>query len=157
MIGYRGATEKTAAGYAILQVYRMLRHATDDALRQVGLTTPQWAVLGCLAKAECLSGADMARIHHVTPQTMNTILHNLLQSDLIVREHHPTNGTVLLTRLTPQGRERFEEATRRVEAVQTQMMSALDEPERDTLVALLSRCMDGLRAGGIPDDVGCPD
>src|SRR5438309_366120 len=63
--------------YAVAQAYRVQRHALDDALREIGLTTPQWGTLECIAKNENISGADMARLYHLTPQTMNTVLQNL--------------------------------------------------------------------------------
>src|SRR5437588_11794569 len=89
-------------GYLLAQTSRMLRHVMDDALRDLGLTTPQFAALACIEKLEGCTGADMARIHHLTPQTMNTILHNLEAGGLIYREHHPQHGTLLQIHLTEE-------------------------------------------------------
>lgn len=145
-------------GFAIAQAYRMQRHAMDDALRDLGLTTPQWGTLACLGQMEGVSGADMARIHHLTPQTMHTILHNLEDDGLIVRDPHPKHGTVLLVRLTELGQERLAEATRRVEAIQEQMVSDLSDEERALLVELLGRCTQTLASSGaIKPDGFCPE
>jgi DNA-binding MarR family transcriptional regulator len=154
---YKGATQATLPGYAVAQLYRLLRHAMDDALRECDLTTPQWAALGCMAQNAGISGAELARIHRLTPQTMNTILHNLEQHGMIRRQQHPTQGTVLCVFLTDQGYERMSEATRRVEAVQERMLSPLNPGERETLVELLERCTAGLEAEGLvtADDLTC--
>ncbi len=156
---YKGATQGTMPGYAVAQLYRLLRHETDDALRECDLTTPQWAALGCMAQNAGISGAELARVHRLTPQTMNTILHNLEQHEMIRRKQHPTQGTVLCVFLTDLGHERFAEATRRVEMVQQRMLSRLNPEERETLVELLERCVAGLEAEGLiaTDDLTCPD
>jgi DNA-binding MarR family transcriptional regulator len=146
-------------GYAVAQVYRLLRHATDDALRTCDLTTPQWAALGCMAQNAGISGAELARVHRLTPQTMNTILHNLEQHGMIRREQHPTQGTVLCVYLTEQGHERLAAATRQAEAVQERMLSRLNPVERATLVELLERCTAALDADGTvtADELVCGD
>lgn len=131
-------------GYALAQAYRVFRHSVDRALREVGLTTPQWGTLKCVSEDACVSGADMARMHHLTPQTMNTILQNLEHADLIVRQRHPTHGTVLRIQLTELGRERLREATGRVVAAQERMLRDFSPDDRATLVTLLGRCIDAL-------------
>jgi DNA-binding MarR family transcriptional regulator len=156
MTTYKGATLGTLPSYTLAQVYRLLRHAMDDTLRERYLTTPQWAVLGCVAQNEGISGAELARMHHLTPQTMNTILQNLEEHGMIRRERHPAQGTVLRVFLTDTGHERLVEATRRVEAVQERMLSNLSASEREQLTTLLERCMAGLEAGGLANADGLP-
>ena len=140
------AGPQSLPGYAIAQVFRVLRHETDRALRDLGLTTPQWGTLSCLAGNDGLTGADMARIHHVTPQTMHTILQNLEAAGLVVREPHPQHGTLLRVSLTEAGRERLDEANRRAQDVHERMLSRLDQRERTMLRDLLYRCMASLEA-----------
>lgn len=135
-------------GYVLAQTFQVMRHALDCALRDLGLTAPQWGVLACIGEMGEVSGAEMARIHHKTPQTINTILHNLENMGLIAREHHPHHGTVLLVHLTDEGRERLSEATERVEALHAHMMCDLDDREQATLVDLLGRCTRSLQSGG---------
>lgn len=137
------------AAYQIADAYRFMRHALDDILREIGLTTPQWGTLACLQETDWKSGAEMARIHNLTPQTMNTILQNLDQAGLVRREPDPENGTILRVHLTDAGRQRLNEGMKRVETVQARMLNALTTQERDLLVDLLSRCIEGLKAGGV--------
>jgi DNA-binding MarR family transcriptional regulator len=109
-----------------------------------------------MAKNDGISGAELARIHHVTPQTMNSVLQNLEHHGLIRREPHPTQGTVLRVFLTDTGRACLTEATRRVEAVQERMLVPLSASEQEHLKELLERCMGALEAGGLASADGLP-
>ena len=64
----------------------------DKALREVCMTTAQYAALSALEAAPGLSGAELARRSLVTPQTMNAILVNLEAAGLVVRRPHPEHG-----------------------------------------------------------------
>jgi DNA-binding MarR family transcriptional regulator len=147
---------QTLPAYALAQAYRTMRHTLDDSLREIGLTTPQWGTLKCIAESGTVSGAEMARMHHLTPQTMNTILQNLEHGDLIRREHHPANGTVLVLELTELGRERLNEAAQRVLDVQERMLGGFTPEERQTLFTLLNRCVDAF-SGHQSGNAYCPD
>ena len=135
-----GAQWELLPGFALAETYRVTRHAMDGALRELDLTTPQWGALACIGRAEGLSGAEMARIRHLTPQTMHTILHNLEQRGLVIREKHPEHGTLLCVRLTDEGRQRLDESAEVVRHVHTRMVAGLDEQEQRILVDLLHRC-----------------
>ena len=156
MTVYKGASLGTSPGYMLAQVYRLMRHAMDDELRQCSLTTPQWAALGCIAQHEGISGAELARVHRLTPQTMNTILQTLEEHGMIRREPHPTQRTVLQVFLSDGGHDRLADATRRVEGVQERMLSAFDPEERETFMALLERCVGALSVGGLSGIDGPP-
>lgn len=140
--------------YQMMQAYRLLRHASDDALRDLELTTPQFAALACLGRGDGLSGAEMARIHHMTPQTMHTILLNLEHAGLVVREPHPQHGTLLRVCLTDAGRSRLEDARRRLSEVQSEMLRGLTHDERRALAYLLGRCIRALEESAGPEPPG---
>ncbi len=144
--------------FALGNTYRLLRRALDEALDGTHITTPQWLALGCVARNHDISGADMARQRHVTPQTMHGILLNLEQSGMIVREPHPMHGAVLRVLLTEEGRAVLEETMQRVETVQERMLSGLNDAERATLTSLLERCMHALQTHECADNHGpsCP-
>lgn len=146
-------------GFALAQAFRLLRHAMDDALREVGLTTPQWGLLMCGQEHDGISGAEMARLHHLTPQTVHTILTHLEDDGLVVRERHPSHGTLLRVRLTQAGFDRLEEATRRVRTVHERMLSDLNAGERAVLMSLLGRCATALERDGtrLSEELPCID
>lgn len=91
-------------GYALKRAQQALRGHLDTALRDVGLTTPQYSVLAGLEVSAGMSNADLARRAFVKPQTMQAIIVTLERASLIKRMAHPVNGRILTTELTPGGR-----------------------------------------------------
>jgi DNA-binding MarR family transcriptional regulator len=133
-------------GYVLKVAQQRLRLAMDTAMRDLGVTAPQYEVLRYLGESAGMSGADLARRAFVTPQTMNRIIVNLDKADLIERVPHAKSGRVLDTRLSPAGRRLLENCRERVDAVENTMLSGLTAAEREQLQDLLQRCADSLRA-----------
>src|ERR1700688_4450178 len=95
-------------GFALKQAQQALRTRLDSGLREIGLTTPQYAVLAFLKVEAGVSNAALARRAFVTPQTMQEILVALERAGLIARTPHPEHGRVQMTELTALGRGALE-------------------------------------------------
>ncbi len=132
-------------GYLLKNAQQSLRTAMDAALRDLGVTTPQYAVLTFLHEAPGLSSAQLARRAFVTPQTMNRIVANLEAAGLIERGPHPEIGRVLEARISRRGRGLLGQCRRRVAAVEQRMIANLSVAERRQLADLLERCAKSLR------------
>ena len=63
--------------YLLRQADGAARSALDSALAEVGLTTPQFLVLNLLDAYPGVSGAQLAGIAQLTPQTVNLIVRKL--------------------------------------------------------------------------------
>ncbi len=124
-----------------------LRLEMDGALREVGLTTPQYAALSVVEGEEGLSGALLARRCFVTPQTMNGILVNLEKAGLLERRPHPEHGRVLQAYLTSNGEGMLSRAHALVGAIEGRMLEDLTEDERGRLLSVLRGCADALEHG----------
>jgi DNA-binding MarR family transcriptional regulator len=131
-------------GYRLKQAEHALRMQMDAALREIGLTTPQYAALSVLEEQPGLSGAALARRSFVTPQTMNTIISNLEAAGLLVRRPHPEHGRVLQAYVTPQGETLLQEGHRRVRAIEQQMMTSLQQDELREFMKALQACTEAL-------------
>jgi len=116
----------------------------DGALKEVGLTTPQYAALSVVEGEEGLSGALLARRCFVTPQTMNGIVVNLEKAGLLERCPHPEHGRVLQAYLTGNGEGVLARAHALVNAVEGRMLEGLTEGERTRLLSVLRGCADAL-------------
>lgn len=127
-------------GYELKRVQQTLRHAMDAKVREIGLTTPQYAALSVLEREEELSGAELARRCFVTPQTMSQILSGLESAGLVERRSHPTHGRVVQARLTQPGEEILSMAHERVSKVEERMLSRLSRDERGFLLSALRSC-----------------
>lgn len=133
-------------GYRLKQAQAALRTRMDDALRPLGLTTPQYACLELLSRTPGASNAELARGGFVTRQTMNTLLRGLEQRGLVERADEAPTGRALPTTLTPAGQRLLAKAVMEVGAVQARMVSTLTEGQAETLRQLLAQCAEALNA-----------
>src|SRR4051812_12329073 len=81
-------------GTDIKRVEQVLMAAKHRALRELGLTVPQYAALYGLAAAPGISAAGLAREGLVTPQTVGAVLTNLEQRGMVERRPHPFHRNV---------------------------------------------------------------
>lgn len=134
-------------GYELKRAQHALRLEMDGALREVGLTTPQYAALSVVEGEGGVSGALLARRCFVTPQTMNGVVVNLEKAGLLERRPHPEHGRVLRTYLTGDGQKMLSRAHALVEDIVERMLEGLAEGERARLLAALRGCADALEHG----------
>jgi DNA-binding MarR family transcriptional regulator len=121
-------------GYRLKRAAAALRGAMDKALREHGLTVPQYACLELLDQQPGLSNAELARGTFVTRQSMNVVLRGLQDTGLISRPLTTDHGRALPAHLTADGRSRLDGARAAVYAIERQMVDAV--PQR-RLAALL--------------------
>ncbi|GAA1926753.1 MarR family transcriptional regulator [Streptantibioticus ferralitis] len=122
-------------GYRLKRAAAALRGAMDKALREHGLTVPQYACLELLDQQPGLSNAELARGTFVTRQSMNVVLRGLQDAGLISRPATTDHGRALPAHLTAEGRGRLDAARSTVYDIERQMVEAV--PQR-RLAALLS-------------------
>jgi DNA-binding MarR family transcriptional regulator len=135
---------RTRPGYLLKRVQHALRNRMDSALRPIGLTTPQYAVLTAVRADPGISNATLAREAFVTAQTMQAIVTNLERDGFILRHADPSHGRILRTGLTDHGHEALIRADRVVFDVESAMIRSLSEGEVATLINLLGRCGENL-------------
>src|ERR1700760_1321621 len=99
--GKRG--EEGYFGYLLRQAAAASRLTLERALAEFGATPPQFVVLTMLKAYPGLSGADLARIALLTPQTVGVIIRNLERDSAIKKTPHPVHGRVLQWTLTRRG------------------------------------------------------
>ncbi|GAA1365719.1 MarR family transcriptional regulator [Streptomyces beijiangensis] len=121
-------------GYRLKRAHASLRSAMDHALREHGLTVPQYACLEVLAARPGLSNAELARATFVTRQSMNVVLRGLQDAKLLTRPATVETGRARPTSLTDEGRRRLNAAQGAVYAIEARMIEAIPD---DRLTALL--------------------
>jgi DNA-binding MarR family transcriptional regulator len=132
-------------GFALKQAQQALRTRLDSGLREIGLTTPQYAVLAFLEVEAGASSAALARRAFVTPQTMQAILVTLERAGFIARTPHPEHGRVQTTELTARGRGALEAASGIVADVEAHLRSASAPLDPQAVAAMLLRLAEALR------------
>jgi DNA-binding MarR family transcriptional regulator len=134
-------------GYELKRAQHGLRAAMDAALRPLGLTTPQYAILANLREIPGASGARLARRSFVTPQTMNELLGSLERNGWIKRTPNRNHGRVIDTYLTPEGRALLTRAERGVGEVERRLTARIDTATQQRLLETLRIVADDLDAG----------
>ena len=134
--GKRGVDGHLA--YLLRQAHAAVRQALEKALAETGITHPQFVVLTLVRAYGDLSGAEIARLAVITPQTANTITTNLVRLGALARHPDPSHGKVLRLSLTETGRNLLARARPRTEAVERDLAATLpaelEAPLRQWLV-----------------------
>ena len=121
--GKRG--ERGYLAYLLRQAQAATRLTMERALASLGVTTPQFVVLTMLRAYPSLSGADLARVAVLTPQTVGVIIRNLERDGAIRKTPHPIHGRVLQWTLTRRGQTLLDKCRRHVMALERRLAAGL--------------------------------
>jgi len=121
--GKRGG--KGSLAYLLRQAQAAARLTLERALADLGVTPPQFAVLTMLKAYPGLSGADLARVALLTPQTVGVIIRNLERDGAIRKTAHPVYGRVLQWTLTRRGGTLLGKCRRRAMALERRLLTGL--------------------------------
>jgi DNA-binding MarR family transcriptional regulator len=144
-VGSRMGDPYATIGFALKQAQQALRTRLDAGLREIGLTTPQYAVLAFLDVEPGASNAALARRAFVTAQTMQAILVALERSGFITRTPHHEHGRVQTTELTSLGRGALEAAAGIVGDAEARVRDAAAPLDPQVVTAMLLRLAEALR------------
>src|SRR5882757_4501826 len=121
--GKRG--EHGYLAYLLRQAQAATRLTMERALADLGVTSPQFVVLTMLRAYPGLSGADLARVALLTPQTVGIIIRNLERDGAIRKTPHPIHGRVLQWTLTRRGTALIDKCRRHAQALERRLTSGL--------------------------------
>jgi DNA-binding MarR family transcriptional regulator len=140
--GKRGA--EGHLGYLVRQASGLIRLAMERALADLEVTPPQFTVLTMIVAYPGLSGADLARLTFLTPQTINVIVRNLQRAGAIEKTAHAGHGRILQLTVTARGMALLRRCRTRVVEVETRLAELLGREEERTVRRWLSRVADEL-------------
>src|SRR5258707_12187681 len=122
--GKRG--EQGFLAYLLRQAQAASRLTLERALAELAVTPPQFVVLTMLKAYPGLSGADLARVPLLTPQTVGIIIRNLERDGAIRKRPHPVHGRILQWTLTRRGTTLLEKCRRHARAVDRRLAAGLN-------------------------------
>jgi DNA-binding MarR family transcriptional regulator len=125
--------------YLLRQAHAAARLAMERSLADLGVTTPQFVVLTMLRAYPGLSGADLARVALLTPQTVGVIVRNLERDGAIAKAPHPVHGRMLQWTLTRRGARLLQDCRRRALALERRLAAGLDAGSQLTVRRWLSK------------------
>ncbi len=134
--GKRG--EQGYLAYLLRQAQAAARLTLERALADLGVTPPQFVVLTMLKAYPGLSGADLARVALLTPQTVGVIIRNLERSGAIRKTPHPVHGRLLQWTLTRRGLTLLDKCRRHAMALERRLTAGLGATAEITVRRWLS-------------------
>src|SRR6266702_2932254 len=144
--GKRG--EQGYLAYLLRQAQAASRLTLERALAELGVTPPQFVVLTMLKAYPGLSGADLARVALLTPQTVGVIIRNLERDGAIRKTPHPVYGRVLQWQLTGHGATLLGQCRRHATLLERRLAAGLTAKEQSTVRRWLSKIAAELQPDG---------
>jgi DNA-binding MarR family transcriptional regulator len=139
----------------ILEVFRLngrLLAAGDELVRDLGLTSARWQVLGAVALAEApLTVAGVARAMGLTRQAVQRLSVEMIADGLLEGRDNPAHRTARLMALTPKGREVYAAAATRQSGWVAGLGRGLDPATAEAARALLAGLRTRLETGRKPE------
>lgn len=126
-------------GYLLRQAAAAARLTLERALAELGATPPQFLVLTMLKAYPGLSGADLARVAVLTPQTVGVIIRNLERDGAIRKTPHPVHGRVLQWSLTRRGLALLDRCRRPALTLERRLAAGLSAREERAVRRWLSK------------------
>ena len=127
--------------YLVKRLEALSKTLLDEALRDLDLTPSQYATLSLLGSQTHISSAELARRVVVTPQSMSEMINALERKGLVERYENAANRRVLHIHLSEAGRVLLEQADVRVDGLETELFSGLNNGEVAVLRGLVSRAL----------------
>jgi len=143
--GKRG--EQGYLGYLLRQAQAGVRLTMERSLADLGVTPPQFGVLTMLNAYPGLSGADVARLTFLTPQTVGVIIRNLERDGAIRMTPHPVHGRIQQWTLTSRGTDLLRDCRQRVLALEQRLAAGLDRKAETTIRQWLTRIAAEMQEG----------
>lgn len=134
---------ETRLGHFIKRAEQALMAEKQRVLRPLGLSVPQYSALHALSISP-MSGAQMARVCCVTPQSMASLLATLESKKLVERTPSPVHSHVMVVKLTRSGHALFRKADAAALQVEAKLSAALGPDEEKSLRVLLQRSIEVL-------------
>lgn len=134
-------------GYLVRQASVAVRAAMEKVLADIDITPPQFSVLTMIVSYPGLSGADLARLTFLTPQTINVIVRNLERMGAIRKSADAEHGRILRLTATPMGQALLKRCRGRVVEVEDRLGSMLGRDEERVVRRWLSGVGEALGKG----------
>jgi DNA-binding MarR family transcriptional regulator len=128
-------------GYKLKLAQHALHRRIEEALRPLGLSPAQYAVLAELNVRPDQSNAGLADRAFITPQSMQGVLARLETMGLVERRQDVHHGRRQLARLTAAGHARAEIANVEVMRVEEQLEAAVLPDGLQHAIGLMDRLL----------------
>jgi DNA-binding MarR family transcriptional regulator len=128
--GQRKRGEQGYLAYLLRQASAAVRHSIERALADLDVTQPQFVVMTMINAYPGSSGADIARLAMLTPQTISLIVANLERAGRLTRVVSPAHGRIQRMELTEDGQALLARCRERVHKIEARLNANLTPEHR---------------------------
>lgn len=120
------------------------RTRMDEKLHPYGVTTAQVRLLGAIRNAPGSSGAQLARLCEITPQSAQALIQRAEEAGWIIREKDEVNDRILTVTLTPDGEKILKTADRVLRGIESHLWQGIPPRNLAAVIKVLETCLDNL-------------
>ena len=142
--GTKRQVERRRAAQMMNRILIHFRSQMDEVLRPQGVTTAQLHVMKTIRDEPGVSGAQLARLCYVTPQSVQSLLAALERDGWIVRSKGRGNDRILMTQLTAEGERLLETAEKESKVIEGKLWRGVAEDSIQALNRVLEQCLANL-------------
>lgn len=117
----------------------LVRQRINRLLSPLQLTFPKYAAMTVLEARPGLTNAELARACRVRPQTMNTMVKDMMKEGHVLQEKMPSHKLKLLYTLTPQAQTLLQQAHTTVASLEADLVTEINPGH----VEMLQKMMQG--------------
>jgi MarR family transcriptional regulator, organic hydroperoxide resistance regulator len=136
--------ERRRAAQMMKRILNHFRSQMDETLRPQGVTTAQLSVLHAIRQEPGVSGAQLARLCYMTPQSAQALLTGLEEDGWIKRTKDRVNDRILIAVLTPSGEELLETAEKLARVIEKKLWRGVSAEAVGALNTVLAQCLGNL-------------
>lgn len=138
-------------GTVLAQVARLMRRAFDERAREIGVTKPQWQVLGVLQRFQGINQGGLADILEVEPMTAGRMIDRMQEAGLVERRADPADRRAWRLHLTRRGSEIIELLQPLSLDTSEEALEGISPADREQLLHTLERMLENLTGKPVPE------
>lgn len=128
------ANEKAEFGRLFFELFKLFKQYMRKNFEEEGMTLPQGAVIGTLAKDGEMKITDLSCRLNMTNSTISGILDRLEKQQLVVRKRSEEDRRIVYVRLTPKVEEMYKERHEKIEDKFQELLNSGTPEEIDKII-----------------------
>jgi DNA-binding MarR family transcriptional regulator len=131
-------------GTLMTQLSRLMRRSFDERARSIGVTRPQWQVLGLLKLHAGSNQGVLADLLDVEPITLGRMIDRLQDAELVERRADPADRRAWRIHLTDKGEALLDQLRPLARDTLALALDGVSDAERDQFMATMARIRNNL-------------
>lgn len=131
--------------WALRRAEMAVQSVKEQQLRPLGIAPAHYALLMTVNSGPGLTGAELARRLHVTPQAVASLVARLTERGWLERRSHARHRHVQELHLTDEGKRALEDSDAVIASLEARVKQRLGAEDAERLAALLGEVIEAVR------------